>query len=50
MAARDIGRVADGGLLMGLLVVAVRGIAGHTVPEQAQPKQTEHHQAKTILP
>ena len=50
MAARDRGRVAEGGLLMGLLVVVVRGIAGQTVPEQAQPKQTEHHQAETILP
>src|SRR4029450_5620583 len=50
MAAHDIGRVAEGGLPMRLLVVAVRGIPGETVPEQAQPKQTEHHQAETIIP
>jgi hypothetical protein len=42
--------VAYGGLPMRLLVVVVRGIPGETVPEQAQPKQTEHHQAETILP
>ena len=35
---------------MSLLVVAVCGIPGKTVPEQAQPKQTEHHQAETIIP
>ena len=35
MAARDIGRVAEGGLLMSLLVVAVCGIPCETVPEEA---------------
>ena len=33
MAARDISRVAHGGLPMSLLVVVVRGIPGETVPE-----------------
>ena len=49
MAARDRGRIGEGRLLMGLLVVVVGGIPGETVPEQAQPKQPEHHQTETIL-
>jgi hypothetical protein len=35
---------------MGVLVIVVRGIPGQTVPEQAQPKETEHYQAETIIP
>ena len=50
MAARDIGCVVKGGLLMGLLVVAVCGIAGHTVPEEAEEEQTPHHETQPIVP
>ena len=48
MAARDIGHIGEGRVLMGLLVVVVGGIPGKTMPEQAQTKQPEHHQTETL--
>jgi hypothetical protein len=49
MAARDRGRIGEGRVLMVLLVVVLGGLPGETMPEHAQTKQPEHHQAETIL-
>ena len=35
---------------MGALVVIVGGVPGQTVPEEAQPKETKHDQAETVIP
>ena len=50
MAVRDIGQVGNGGSLMGVLIVIVGSVSGQTMPQEAQPKEPEHHQAETGMP
>jgi hypothetical protein len=50
MTTREIRRIAEKGLLVGVLIIVVVVIPGHTVPDQEQHEQAEHRQAQTIVP